>query len=662
MKKIWVIIFILFLVKNAAVFAQQENVEQFIENASEFSDDHELTELLNELELHPLNINDATAEELKVLPWISDVLAQRIIDYRKEHGEIKNLSELEQLPGFDVVLVSMLCIYLTTEKPPAPSLEANLRTRVFRKLQKSQGFKDGAYYPSREKIYNRFTFNYGEKISFGFLFEKDPGEKNLNDFQSYFFEFSPRKNWKIVAGNYLLEFAQGLVFWNPYARYKSANPIYSAKKRGRGVKKYTMVDENASLQGLASWFCSKFYQIGFFLSSKKLDATFDRNTDKITNFYVSGYHRTETEKAKKDRVQEQLYGSRLQIMPSENFSFGLTGYISQFNQQFTVTDRERYRFGFSEKENHVFGADFNLLFGDWNFFAETARSANSGFAAVGGIVFDTRNVDLAVLYRNYSPDFHSFHGSGFGEQGDVLQNERGLYFGVRFKPLKNMTISFYQDQFIFPWRTYTLPEPSSGNDYMAVLEYRPWRRSKIYFQIKHKESPRLKTVQAEDLREVDWVVPRKQTNLRCQFEHNPVKDLTLRFRWEENWVRYPHYSTIALADPIQFKGTLLYQEANYRLSDKLKISMRLTFFDTDGYESRLYQFERDIPGVLTNQMLYGKGSRWYLLCNYKLAPILSVSLKFSTTHYYYRSFIGSQADRINGDELSALALQLQSQW
>lgn len=47
----------------------------------------------------PVNINTATVEELKALPGIGDVLAQRIVDYREAHGDFSSIEELMQVSG-----------------------------------------------------------------------------------------------------------------------------------------------------------------------------------------------------------------------------------------------------------------------------------------------------------------------------------------------------------------------------------------------------------------------------------------------------------------------------------------------------------------------------------------------------------------------------------
>ena len=51
------------------------------------------------VESAPIDINRATLDDLISLPGIGPALAQRIIDYRSEHGPFQSVDELERVSG-----------------------------------------------------------------------------------------------------------------------------------------------------------------------------------------------------------------------------------------------------------------------------------------------------------------------------------------------------------------------------------------------------------------------------------------------------------------------------------------------------------------------------------------------------------------------------------
>lgn len=50
-------------------------------------------------DITPLDLNTADAEELDELPGIGEVLAQRILAYREEHGDFNSVDELLEISG-----------------------------------------------------------------------------------------------------------------------------------------------------------------------------------------------------------------------------------------------------------------------------------------------------------------------------------------------------------------------------------------------------------------------------------------------------------------------------------------------------------------------------------------------------------------------------------
>ena len=60
-----------------------------------------------------VNINTATLEELQRLPGIGPTLAQRIIDYRQDHGPFEAVSQLTLVEGIGLKTLEEIMEYVT---------------------------------------------------------------------------------------------------------------------------------------------------------------------------------------------------------------------------------------------------------------------------------------------------------------------------------------------------------------------------------------------------------------------------------------------------------------------------------------------------------------------------------------------------------------------
>lgn len=62
-----------------------------------------------------VNINSADTTQLAFLPRVGVKAAQRIVDYRKEHGSFKKTSDLMQVKGFGEKSYERLASWLTVD-------------------------------------------------------------------------------------------------------------------------------------------------------------------------------------------------------------------------------------------------------------------------------------------------------------------------------------------------------------------------------------------------------------------------------------------------------------------------------------------------------------------------------------------------------------------
>jgi competence protein ComEA len=56
----------------------------------------------------PLDLNSATAEELDALPGVGPATAQKIVDYRQQHGPYRSVNDLDAIPGIGPAKIANL--------------------------------------------------------------------------------------------------------------------------------------------------------------------------------------------------------------------------------------------------------------------------------------------------------------------------------------------------------------------------------------------------------------------------------------------------------------------------------------------------------------------------------------------------------------------------
>ena len=201
----------------------------------------ELIETLSSLKKSPLNINTASREELTELPWLSELDIGNIIKSRK----IKPISGWKELQniGINEITISEIKDYIIFRDKPGFKLNQRLRGEY-------SEYNDNI--ESTLKYYQRTLFQY-DKFSFGFLSQKDEGEKDPFDFYSYFIEYKSNSFLKqSVLGKYRLAAGQGIIFAPKLGMSKSSAATSVAVKKYKAIKPYTSSYEIWELEGAAA--------------------------------------------------------------------------------------------------------------------------------------------------------------------------------------------------------------------------------------------------------------------------------------------------------------------------------------------------------------------------------------------------------------------------
>ena len=644
----------LFALSASGLFCQTETEEILLEHHH-----HEGTELIERLQsmrLNPINLNRVSLRKLMSLPFLTPFQARRSIEERSQNGPFRSWFDLKNRLNFSDDLIRTIRQYFTISLSEIKTKDfIQFRNRYQQKLVETHGFVNNNFLGSPYKVYHRILFNPNQNINGGLLLEKDPGERRWDDHLVGFLETRiSRINSRLVMGTLRAEFGQGLVLWGPYGFFKGADPVAPVKKRSQVILGYVYSDEIDYLTGIAAETKFRSLRITFLASRRSLDATL--NSDGTArHIRTTGLHRTASEITSQDYLKETLTGGRIEHFWS-NGVIGATGWWGRYSQPIRQPDLERYRFDFRGEYNKVIGIDYDLYFGRINLFGEIAQSQSRGIALIGnGMIDIDSNFSIIVSYRRFDPQFQNPHSHSFGS--DRVSNENGMYIGFKGKLTKTTNLSFYYDIFRKPWRTYSSPVPTSGDD--------------LFFQVEQKCSPALRLkirtrFQRGEIKEqrpldqglmINYLQNRYSYRFRFEILYQPSHRIRSRSRWESVNVHYPQIRADIAVPSVRESGFLIYQDFWVRPFSTMTILARWISFDTDSYDSRIYEFEGDLPGVMNIRSLYGKGHRWYILVRWQPFQNYYLGCKFSTTCHHGLTSWGSGYDRFEGDTQEMVSIQ-----
>jgi hypothetical protein len=90
------------------------------------------------------------------------------------------------------------------------------------------------------------------------------------------------------------------------------------------------------------------------------------------------------------------------------------------------------------------------------------------------------------------------------------------------------------------------------------------------------------------------------------------------------------------------------------LLKKYSGNLRLQYFETDGYNSRIYAYENDVLYYYAIPVFFNKGWKYYLNISFDLDSRISFWLKWAQTIYNNQKSIGSGLDEISGNSRSEI--------
>jgi hypothetical protein len=631
----------------------QNLLEQVLEEDENADAEQLLTDLVK-LEESPIPINSAVAADFGPLFFLTPIQVEALLAFRDQFGPVLSYYELASVDGFNEQLAGLTGMFLSFETGPRSEKHRKARQefllRGSRLLEKQEGFRNGKFEGSAAKLYTRYRF-VGSGVQFGVTAEKDAGESFFGksnsegfDFYSGFmrFEFG-EKHSSVVLGDYVVQLGQGLVAWQGFAMGKSTEVDHIARFN-QGIKAYSSTDENNYMRGVGANIRFGKFQFQPFCSYKAFDANTDSiNGEKVfTSVQTTGLHRTESEIESKNSVRSLVGGAQLSFQ-SGNWLLGLAGMHTKYEFPLQRSDDLYNRFLFDGEQITNFGLNYRYTMNKLYLFGEAALS-EAGFATINGFLFQpVGQVSVSTLYRNISKKYNSPVGAAFTESSR-LNDEQGLYFGIRLLPAAGLSVNAYADFFEYKWIKYTTAAPGKGHEFMLRVAYRFNRNWKFYTRYFYERKP-----VKESSEKIRYNKDQLRQGVRLQLDGVLSPVFSIRTRFDHSFYKHDHRAF----------GFLINQDlAFHPVNNRSGIWFRIAYFNTADYDSRIYAYENDLLYQFSIPAFYGEGFRSYVNGKVKVCEKVELWLKCSRTWFLGVNTLGSGNTAIDGSTRTAVKFQL----
>jgi hypothetical protein len=633
-----------FLFSQIPTDGETENaVEDLLQNVDEEQDLSRRAEDLEYLMQHPVNIATAHYGDLLQIPNFSSMIAMDLLLMR-DTVEVSSPEQLLNLSMMTPELYSKILPFIVADPQRSGVSTIDLlptmmqaRTRIEQRLQLPQGVREGKFIGDRNSAYQRIRIG-NDRLEAAGVFEKDGGESSADGHSAGYCAVNGiGVIQKLVAGTFTVSSAQGLVFAKNMSPAKGSNTVSQMIIRSSGISPMASAEEYRYFRGIAGQIDFDRIAITGFTSQRRMHASVDSN-GMVSSYYTSGSFRTASDRSKMNAVRETVTGGIC------SYSFDETTLIS-VNMFRLSNDKVLLPslFDYSGlKHMSAVSLSGSTSWLNNNVVAEIATNDGERFSRVFGVLFPVaRSFQLSVHHRSFSKGYVNPLARPFGERSNIADGETGLYYGVLLQ-LGKWSVKGYIDSYLLPATITNVG--SSGTDVLMYCLYPFSKHLKLTAQIRNKQKHHTGIRFMDD--------ERTQTNIRIEYTYAVESTWQIRHRMEFVSTRYR---------PSQYseKGFLTFLEARCAVNTPgLNIRSRMTYYDTDSFDSRLYQYESDVEGNFSNPPLYGKGIRWYIVAKYLPADGFHVSLKYAETKKLFTDVIGSGDDEIHGSLDNSIAFQI----
>lgn len=631
------------------------------ENGDEAQDLYELAE-------KKIDINSATADELRSIHVLTESQVQSIIYERSRVGAFNSVLDLMMMPEFDEWFVTRLARFIKYDDPAEKHqrhyLKGEFLSRVAIQTPKAAGFDTivkSPYVGEPLKLLSRNKLSLDDKLTVGFVAESDMGEPicshgvSLTDFTSGFLSYKNNHNGiaRAVIGHYHIHIGQGLGVWTGFSTDQTSVQA-SIDRRTEIINPTLSAAESGYLRGGACMLVHNKSYLTLYSSWTDNDATMltmsndtIEESEYVQTIQKDGYHRTQKEIEGRNNVETKLSG----VYASQGFYLGKIGVgANKWRCSVPLSNGDQlYRLNYPSVEDIVtYHTDFRLIYPRVKIYGEGALqdTRKKGLAVICGIDLALAGGSyLTIAYRDFSRNYYAAVQNPYSRWAQP-SGERGMYMAMQTSPVRKLEVLTSINLYSNRWLTYRCMFPSDGYKIRLNAKYAINKNAEVA--------------------------------IRVRIDDNDISSSANQYKKErEHRISYKMHYESAPLPIVRFKGAV--EQIHYRkgereasigwwFSQELKIkaenmsnlsaTLYVAHFDTDDYNSRIYAYMPDMLYSMSTPAYSGKGV--IAIGQLGINPVsnLTLTARVKRLRYLDREEIGTGNEKTSGAGRTEFKIQL----
>ena len=591
-----------------------------------------LWDALNDSVDRPLDLNQASREDLETTGLFTPYQIENLLEYRETYGSIYSIHELAVLPGFHDTKLQEIEAAIRIQPARIPSGKFRVEHRVL--LDVGRSFPAGDdYRPDPESGADRkfagpplhTTFRWRSRVrrdlTLALTYDKDAGElflyQNRPQFISGYICYEGKKLIKqFVIGSFQLN--QGLGLVNGSGLFHQVGDLRINRQSLSRIRPYASKTESGYENGIAFklgsdrihllvWGSCQSFSLGpsTITELPAGDLWFDARR-------TSGLYRTPGELEGRELAFRIHAGMQL-LLTRGHFALGIqngTEYVGPASRA-----KEEL-----VEEQLISCVQKCSLHGYWNrqkirIFGELAASRYHDPAFLLGVGYQFNDyIQGGILIHHYGPQFSGSLPSSYSS-GSKIRNEKGLAFHLQAETGPRITARLTGEFFRYPMPRNLTQVPSAG--YRLDLSLQNPGTQALQWRVRLVQ----KAWQATPADESS-AVPILQDFLTSRLDGQWTYSIQERFRWHGRLV-IGYLSGTGAPVP----GYAALQRVSVGNRRNLSATAQFVMFHVNDWENRIYLYEPGFYYSFSFPVCYGSGQRATFLVTIKPATCLSISFK-----------------------------------